>query len=53
MNKIQGLYEINGHIVDDDYYLAVMSFAKLLYRLRVIDQEQALELAMEFHPVYV
>ena len=47
------LYQYGDIIVDESHYLAIMKLAKLLYRLKILDDAMTLQLAMEFRPFFV
>ncbi len=52
MNK-SNLYIYNQRIVDETSYVRYASLLKVLYRLKVINQTQVIELMMEFKPFIV
>lgn len=47
------LYIHRDMIVDETYYLSMMSLLKLVYRLDIIDQNTAIAIAVEFRPFFV
>lgn len=54
MNSCQQLYVLrSGIVVDQTHHIAYMNLLKILFRLEVIDQDTAIELAMEFRPFFV
>ena len=47
------LYILRGALVDETHHIAFMKLLKVLYRLEVIDENTAIQLAMEFRPFFV
>lgn len=53
MKRAKELYVFNEMVVDEDYRLAYIRVLKVLFRLEVINQEIAMNLVMEFQPLFV
>jgi hypothetical protein len=51
--RVNGIYIYGDMVVDEAHYVALMRLAKVLFRLEVIDQQTALNLAIEFQPLFV
>ena len=47
------LYIVRDNVVDQNHHIAYMRLLKVLFRLKVIDQDTAINLAMEFRPFFV
>lgn len=53
MSNYRQLYILRGIVVDQTHHIAYMKLLKVLFRLEVIDEDTAIELALEFRPFFV
>lgn len=51
--RVNNLYIYGENIVDEECYIRHAHLLKLLFRLEVLDHDQALDFMLKFHPFFV